>query len=535
VPYRIALLVLLLITIPYLAAWVIPGSEYSFGGFLLNPLDGNSYLAKMYEGWRGDWRFTLPYTALPNQGVYLFTYYILLGHLARVFGVPLLAIFHLARLLGSLVLLWALWRFMQNLLLPVRITTLVYAIACLGLGMGWLAFPFHVVPSDFWVAEAYSLLSAYTNPHFVLSLGLFVWLLTVRYPPKTESQPPQWAAWIEAAIVIMASIVLGSISPFAVVSGWAILGTVLAGKIMDRWRSMQSLSDDLSGMIQGVLVDPMIRKILARLGYLFLGGAPVVLYTFWVIQIDPQLAAWNAQNLTPTPPVWDLILAFSPALLLALFSLTQVWRNQTLQVQIAGVWAVLACVMVYSPLGLQRRFLVGLSIPLSALSGLGLLWLEKRFTRRFRSIAITALVLTFPTLLLVLAAGQSGVLTHDPLLYLKRSEVEAFSWIESNTPKDALILAAPQTGMFIPGHTGRRVLYGHPFETVDADVEQAAVTSFFANAAANPQAARNFLEHRKIEYIFYGPREQQLGQLPDLRELDIVYSHPGVTVYRVVD
>jgi hypothetical protein len=172
-------------------------------------------------------------------------------------------------------------------------------------------------------------------------------------------------------------------------------------------------------------------------------------------------------------------------------------------------------------------------VPLAALAGFGLEWLENRIGKRVRLVAIAALVSTFPTLLLVLLAGQFGALTHDPLLYLTRGETQALSWVETNTPADALLLAAPQTGLFIPAHTGRRVLYGHPFETVDADVEESAVTSFFANAAANVLAAENFLEKRKIDYVFYGPREQLLGQILDLPELSAVYSQAGVTIYRV--
>jgi hypothetical protein len=533
VPYRIALLVLLLISVPYLTAWAASGPGHSFGGFLLNPADGNSYLAKMYEGWRGDWRFTLPYTADPDQGAYLFTFYLLLGHLARLLRLPLIGVFHLARLIGAVLLLWALWRFLQNLDPQGKHTRLVFALACLGLGMGWLAFPFGVVTSDFWVAEAYPFLSAYTNPHFVLSLAILVWLLTIRPPASDNPQHQHLRVWGGAAFALLASAVLGSLSPFAVVLGLAILGIVLVLKVLNGWLSIRSSSTGFSGLVSDLRADWSFRLTLLRLVCIFLGGAPVVLYAVWIVRFNPVLAAWNAQNLTPAPPLWDLLLAFSPALLLALLGLRQVWRRKEIQIQIVGVWAVLALVMVYLPFGLQRRFLVGLAVPLAALAGFGLEWLESRIGPRVRSTAIAALVLTFPTLLLVILAGQFGALAHDPLLYLTRGEAQALSWVESNTPAHALLLAAPQTGMFIPAHTGRRVLYGHPFETVDADVEETAVTSFFTNAAANPLPAADFLEKRKVDYVFYGPREQLLGQLPDLPGLSEVYSQAGVTIYRV--
>jgi len=533
VPSRIALLVLLIISVPYLTAWVAAGSGYSFGGFLLNPYDGNSYLAKMYEGWRGDWRFTLPFTAVPGQGAYLFTFYLLLGHAARLLGLPLIGVFHGARLLATVLLLWALWNFLQNLNPQGKHTGLVFALACLGLGMGWLAFPFGAVSSDFWVAEAYPFLSAYANPHFVLSLAILVWLLTIRPSSTDDSRLDRRKVWGGAALVFLASIALGSMSPFAVVLGLAILGIVLLIRVIGGWLSVRRSPGGFTGMVNDLRGDPSFRSSLLRLICLFLGGAPVVFYAVAAMRLDPVLAAWNAQNLTPAPPMWDLLLAFSPALLLALLGLVQVWRRKEIQIQIVEVWAVLAMVMIYLPFGLQRRFLVGLAVPLSALTGFGLEWLENRIGKRARAIGMAALVLTFPTLLLVVLAGQFGALAHDPLLYLTHGEAQALTWIETNTPPQAVLLAAPQTGLFIPAHTGRRVLYGHPFETVQADVEESAVTSFFTNAAANPLPAANFLEERKVDYVFYGPREQLLGQMPNLPGLSVVYLQDGVTIYQV--
>jgi len=76
-------LVVLLTTGPYLAAQRAAGSEFVFGGFLLNPVDGYSYLAKMLQGFQGSWRFHLPYAADPGQGAYIFGFYLFLGHLDR--------------------------------------------------------------------------------------------------------------------------------------------------------------------------------------------------------------------------------------------------------------------------------------------------------------------------------------------------------------------------------------------------------------------------------------------------------------------
>ncbi|MCE1255625.1 MAG: hypothetical protein LWX83_19000 [Anaerolineae bacterium] len=55
-----------LIILPYIAAWKMSGSEYVFGGMLANPIDGQSYLAKMRLGFDGHYLFHLLYS--PQNG-----------------------------------------------------------------------------------------------------------------------------------------------------------------------------------------------------------------------------------------------------------------------------------------------------------------------------------------------------------------------------------------------------------------------------------------------------------------------------------
>ncbi|MEA3349160.1 MAG: hypothetical protein U9Q82_00910, partial [Chloroflexota bacterium] len=110
-PVIIVIIVLIAVSYPYIYAARAGGGEYVFGGFLLNPLDGNSYLAKMYQGWSGSWRYRLAFSADPGEGAHLFLFYLFLGHLARVLGLPLLLVFHVGRLFGAAIMLSAMWRF----------------------------------------------------------------------------------------------------------------------------------------------------------------------------------------------------------------------------------------------------------------------------------------------------------------------------------------------------------------------------------------------------------------------------------------
>jgi hypothetical protein len=528
----VVLLVLLLVTLPYIYAVQAGGDDDVFGGFLLNPQDGNSYLAKMYQGWRGDLRFTLPFSADPGGGGYLFLFYLFLGHLARWTGLSLPLVFHLARLLGVWVMCLALWRFLSVTMASERWRLWTFTLASLGLGMGWLVFAFGVLTADFWVAEAYPFLSAYANPHFPLGLALLLYLFTLPSEASQASVPFRSAGWKVGA----AAFLLSLLSPFGVVAALIVLGGLLLWEIIARLvagRSRSGLRPSLPDLIRD---SAMIQTLIQRLAWVFILGVPWLLYDLWIARIDPQLAAWNAQNLTLTPPAWDVLLALSPALLLALPGAWRVIEQDQREARLLLVWVITGAVLIYTPLGLQRRFLMGLFVPLAGLAGYGLATLAGRFSERFaRRAAALVLGLSLLTPLLILWVGIYGVQTRDPMLYLTRGEAQALDWLESNTPSQALVLAAPDTGLFIPAHTGRRVLYGHPYETVNAEAEKAQVVSFFRGELASPGA---FLEQRTVDYIFYGPRERRLGPLPGEIEARQVYSSDtpgdgGVVIYQV--
>ncbi len=131
---------------------------------------------------------------------------------------------------------------------------------------------------------------------------------------------------------------------------------------------------------------------------------------------------------------------------------------------------------------------------------------------------------------MILLTALFGIQTHDAQIYLERAEVQAFDWIRAETEQDALILAAPDTGLLIPAYTGRRVIYGHPFETVDAEQRKGLVELVF-------QGKKDWTQleiAQPIDYVFYGPRERELGSLSMPAEWSIAWEIEGVTIYRVL-
>lgn len=521
------------ITLPYVVAAVAGGETHVFGGFLLNPLDGNSYLAKMQQGAGGTWRFTLPFTSQPGEGAYIFLFYLFLGHVCRWTGLPLLWMFHLVRVMAALGLLFSLRKFYDFIFVDQKTAWRAFVLSTVGSGMGWLVFASGQMLSDFWVAEAYPFLASYANPHFPLGLTLMVWILmlghqrgtrgqadgplsdhevipqTARGFSNNAGQPPAQGALRDGVKTAALALVLGIVMPFGVV----IVGMILFGlAVLELFHK---------------------RRVnwLPVLGVFVLGGA-MILYQVWVTQADPVFFSWNQQNVTPAPPWWDILLAFSPALLLAVVGLAaSVRRLSGDRVMILAVWVVGAVVLISMPVSLQRRFLLGFYIPVAGLAAAGVSWLEQRGRFSGRRIFTVLWVLSLPTNVVLLMAGIFGAFGLSPMIYVSRAEDQAMRWL-AEQPGECLVLASPQMGMFLPGHSGCRVMYGHPFETVNAAQEEMRVTSFYAGEMQSAAAAQ-YLQENQVDYIYYGSREANLGKPLILADLYPVYVSEEVIIFGV--
>ncbi|TLN18788.1 hypothetical protein FDZ74_06680 [bacterium] len=491
--------VLLLITLPYLIAFVLPWPAKIFGGFLLNPQDGNTYLAKMQEGWSGSWVYTFPFSARAYAGAHLFLFYLFLGHLARWLGLSTLLVFHLSRVLCALLLMLALKRFFTVIFAEhPRVAFWAYFFSVTGTGLGWLVALFGGFTADFWVAEAYPFLSMYSNPHFPLGLAILLWFLARNEAPFR---------WQMLPILIIAGFVLGIALPFGVVVAVVVITATTALNIFTlrtfRWQN--------------------------ALPFLLVGGL-TILYQYSQTRLDPFLAAWDSQNQTPSPPLWDFTVSFAPMLLLAIWGGVQAYRLRYRTVLYLAGWAVLGFLLIYLPFNLQRRFMLGYMIPLAGLAAFGLAELKLRRKRWF---GVGLVSLALPTLLLIIAGGLLSVKNSEPLLVIDRSEMDAYSYLAQNGQAGDVVLASPESGLFLPGYSGLRVIYGHLFETIDAQAEKLAVEEFFsAPVTAN---TLQWARERGVRWVLWGPRENRLGNLPEELPagLDLAFEKDGVQVFEL--
>ena len=478
-----SVLVVAVTTLPYLLAYHVP-PDHVFTGILVNPADGNSYLAKMREGWLGSWLFTLPYTAAPGPGVFIFTYYLLLGHLARWTGASLDLVYQLARAVGGLAMLLSAYAFIERVCDSRAWRVCAWLFFAIGSGLGWLAVAFGGFTSDLWVAEAIPFLAVFVNAHFALATALLLWIFIWTVPGISTGA----VSATRLVLIALATTALGQVQPLALLS----IGLTLAGILA--WLLLQKR------LTWPILLPALVCGLFA---------APWVLYDAAVSYLHPILAQWSAQNFTPSPPLADLALSGGVLLLLALPGAAIAARRRSDRDMALLIWLGLGGLALYAPFALQRRLSLGLWMPLALLATVGLqfaIW--PRLSRAWRPLVLALIaVLVLPSNLLVYAATLGAVQRRDPALFLTQAEWSAVAWLAVHADPGAIVAASPDMSLIIPARTSARVVYGHPFETVAAAAHRQAVEDFYSGR----MPAAEFVHEYNVSFVVWGGRERALS------------------------
>ena len=498
-PLGVGGLWLLWLTAPYLAACFLGHNhQWVFAGFLFNPEDNFSYLAKMWQGYQGKWCYQSAYTILPHKCLPAFLYYLLLGHIARVTGMPILVTYHVARLINGILVFMVLFSGMRRVFSHPATQIFGLLLTLFGAGLGWLYLPVWLprLPPDFNVADAFLYLSAIDNPHFLLIHALNLFFLFYYEDFFASSQ--RWLSLWSFAIT------LSLLSPFSVVL-WSLV--LFAHAITLRhW-----------GLIKN------------SLGFAFAGALYPTLLQI-IIHHDATWQSWDHQNVTLSPPFWSILLSFSLLLFLALYGLFvqhkkyQPWPSVK---RLALLYFVSGICLAYIPFTLQRRFLIS-SYPMAAILGTfsieQIAQISPYATKRFKFVTLS---LSLPVLLLTVL-GYAFLLTHQSsVFYLYPGEQSAFEWISNHLPQEAAVfISSPSTGSRLAAFTGRKVIVGHYMETPSFDAQENKAYAAICEGQ-QPQWKSSHL------YIFAGPREQNFCEGHVNLSLQPIYINEGVSIYQV--
>lgn len=479
----VALLIVALASLPYLVGWIMTPDGYHFTGMLINPIDGNSYLAKMGQGAAGSWLFRLPYSSENHSPVLIFTYHLFLGHLAPGNSpITLVWVYHLTRVFWGFVLMLAVYGAACVLLENTVQRRLAFLLVGLASGLGWIVGS----SPDLTVPEAITFPSLLVNAHFGLTALLILVLVTgLTLAP---------ANWFWRVVILLAGVSLTGIQPYAVLT----VGAAAGAWCLIRWFQQKSLPWSHVG----------------RLAWFGLSSLPLLLYFLWMTRDNALIGEWMAQNVTPSPALGQWLAAYGLLAPLAAVGAWRAARRRRPGDWFLLTWLVMQVLLMLLPISLQRRLSTGLHLPLCFLATLGFEDLMRLAVRRRKGLAIGLLLLALPSNLLLILAGISAVANRNPYVVLSDAQWEAMAWLRENASAETIVLTDSELGTMVPAWGGgARVVYGHPFETVDAERKLAQVEAFFsAKMTADEQAG--FLDRYQVKLIILQSDKHTLWSIP---------------------
>jgi len=489
-------LLVALTLVPY--AWAFasntPNDRWQFMGVLPNPQDGATYFAKIGEGARGQWLLTLAHTPEASNGAAIMEFYLLLGHLATLIGMTAPLMFHVARITAGFVMYLSLYHLGASIWQRLRARRLFFGLIAVGSGLGWLAAIFvpALHPVDLYVPESIPFYSAYANPHFPLAIALVALIASAFvgiFRPGYKALPTFANGGF--TLVVM-SVVLALLQPQA----WLPINMALALYLVIHVVRTRKLPP---------------RYQIQWVALALLSGLPVLLYDQALVTFDPLYHIWNAQNVTPSGSPLNYLFGFG---LLLLVAIPGIWRALRKFEQdgdrLMLVWLLSNIILLYAPLNIQRRFAIGLLIPIIyfAVRSLEDYWFN-HISPRWRDAGLVALfVFIAPSNVFILVLTLVGVA--QPRAGLQNYQLlpadysHAITWLHDNTTPDSVVLAPLSTSLWMPAYTPARVVYGHPFETVNASVKAQEVADWYAG-----RGCTELISKYHVQYVVLGPSEME--------------------------
>jgi len=511
----VSTLILVWSSIPTWAGQLAQTKDLHFRGVYFDPQDYSADNSMMQSGMQGQWGYELRFTSEPQHPAFVRLFYVALGHVSAWVGLAPERTFDLTRwILGftALITIYDLFR----RVFPNRYWARAgFFLAVLGSGLGWIQLLFHWVPGvitpiDFWLIDAYVFFTLSLFPHLIFALiaACLATSLWLDYLKERHWSNLVWIAFL--------AIIVQFVNPVA----FAVVDFGFVGAAIFAWWQNRKIHW------------PEIRA----LAILALAQAIPVAYNLIVFTRDPIWTQFTAENQTLSPPplyyLWGFAL-FWPLVIAA----GAVAIKRTIPALGAALfWIVIAFLLAYSPFDIQRRFLLGITIPMAMLAA----WALKEFfeTAAAKSPALNRWRTGFSLLFIFVASSSSIYLSLGRAVYLQTHPTEFFypasiddavQWLNQHAQTDDFVLASEQSAQIVAQKTGLRVYYGHELETLNFSAKQEDVKSFYENNKPD-----DWIKNTSVKWVIYGPLEQGIGSnFTPNQNLQLVYDNQGMKIYAV--
>lgn len=521
-----------------------------------NAQDFFFYLAMMNEGGSGDLLTSDPFTTEPHQPSIIFAYFVWLGRLSRMLGIPYEVAYHAVRLVFGAILLASAWRLIKRFRVPYPYLTFLFFI---------FASPFmHTVNEwgtvrsvpymHWWTGMDAVRRIAYLPHHMVGNVLLVVSLLLV-------------AAFVRSGDKRLVGLLLAISSVLAFVHTPSLMIILM----------VLPVAIGLYSLLEAVRQRPVGRPavVAARLvsdfsGRLFrprfvpLWGYMGLSLVFMYIMVSQtgkgfpwsQYIAWEKNLQFPLEK--ELLPAFGLILPLTLVGLLGALSEAGFERLLLACWFAvpLAFIPFAKNFNLSNiRLTQGVPyLALAANAGFGLTVVDKFVSRklsgyldRLRVPAKLSVLKRYlvPLVVFVIFAVQSApvinwsvrdqIREYFPIfgnVYFDDRLKTAFAFIDSTFPPKTPVLGTFYSGNYLPAYTHTVSYVGHFGYTYDIDRKQPDVFRFFKGEMSQNEAAE-YMKRNGIKAVFQGPEEKPLYTAGKLYPtvLSPIYDREEATIY----
>jgi len=481
-----------------------PGTVYSFAHNYM--FDYYQYLSWMKDGAEGKFLITSRYSSedFSRHPVYLF--YPLLGFISSRLGLSLPLGYTFARIFWSLARLLVVYFLISEILEKPNQRKLAFFLAIF-LPPFYQIFPPKLVFPN--VSSLDPLMRTFFIPHDLATISLL--MLGAIYFNRWLKNFSSWRALgFAAGFLFLATIFNPAITSLFLIffAAAGLLAVISQSKIF--------LRIVFGGLVLGIFSLPLIfyyQKLFAT-----------TLPFSWMYHQQKTVQILSPKN---------LFLAYSPALFLAIFGLAGFFRKKDFLAKFILSWAVISFAVgpflgKAIPLSQERLFELYLFVPLGILAAQGLEKIKK-IGLVFGAIALFSLPYFFASL-----KWQIGMFTTPYLnIYLRQPLLEAFAWLDKNTPPESVVVAPYFTANMLPAFARNKVVFGHDFVTFQA-AEKLKEVNFIYSESSDPQKIKEILGRWKVKYILFTPESPPLEKTGLAKiELKLVFENSENQVYEV--
>lgn len=461
VKWALILSVLLLSYGPWMIAWARTPDGHVYTGFLTGGADYWSYMSKLRQGWEGSWLWENRMAPDDTNRRFVFPFYLALGHLAKVMGLPdpggLPVVFYgtgLVLMAGALAATWH-W---AGRVAGSRLRSLAVFLALALSSPG--VFSSGMMRLDMYPAAR--LYMAVYFPHYWVD---FIGLTVAQTLLVDHMRSPDWRRVLGGMGAMLA---VSLVHPHVAAAGLLVM-------------ALYSVTSPKGQRVCG-------------LSYVLAAGVaalPYTAYLGYLLMADEGFRAWRLQAAGLILPLWRQPLWFGIGIPLALWG---AWKSpKTPGVRMALAW--MGTVAVLANAGLIKgasEFAIGLSIPAGALAALGIARLP-RIARIPALLVSTAgwVVVTMAFFAKAVVPGPETHLSPERLAVMREAAQMA-----AGTP----VLAPPHIAGELLWVSGVRVEYGHEVETPDSSVRADKVRRIYEGSMTEDEA-RSFLASENIRVV----------------------------------